>query len=166
MAIEIERKFLVTGDAWREAVIRQQTMRQGYLNRVAADGSKASVRIRIAGDEAFLNIKQAVTGTSRLEFDYGVPVPDAAEMLDELCQQPLIEKTRYWVEHGGFTWEVDVFHGENSGLIVAEIELPDERTEFAKPDWAGREVTDQRRYYNVALSEKPYAEWSVEERKS
>lgn len=165
MAIEIERKFLVVSDNWRQAVVRQQTLRQGYLNRTSEDAQGgASVRIRIAGDEAFLNIKQAVTGTSRLEYDYGVPVPDAVEMLDELCHKPLIEKTRHWVEHAGFTWEVDVFHGDNSGLIVAEIELPAEDTAFDKPDWVGREVTEQRRYYNVALCERPYREWSAEER--
>ena len=166
MPIEIERKFLVTGDSWREAVVRQETMRQGYLNRVADDGSRASVRIRVAGDEAFLNIKSANTGTTRMEYDYGVPIPDAVEILDHLCQRPLIEKTRYWIEHGGFTWEVDVFHGENSGLIVAEIELPDEQTVFEKPGWVGPEVTDERRFYNVALCEHPYSKWTTEERKT
>lgn len=164
MAIEIERKFLVTGDSWRDNVVRQQNMRQGYLNRISADGSKASVRIRITGDEAFLNIKEAVTGSSRLEYDYGVPLPDASEMLDALCQQPLIDKTRYIVEYAGFTWEIDVFHGENAGLVVAEIELPSEDTDFEKPGWLGREVTEQRRYYNAALSEKPYSEWTAAER--
>ena len=166
MAIEIERKFLVTGDSWREHVVRQVNMRQGYLNRVSADGSKASVRIRIAGDEAFLNIKEAVTGSARLEYDYGVPLPDASEMLDELCQEPLIEKTRYIVEYAGFTWEIDVFHGDNAGLVVAEIELPSEDATFEKPGWLGREVTEQRRYYNAALSEKPYRDWPASERES
>lgn len=166
MAIEIERKFLVTGDGWREAIRRQETMRQGYLNRVAADGSKASLRIRVTGDEAFLNIKSAETGTTRLEFDYHVPVPDAVEMLDRLCHLPLIEKTRYWVEHAGHTWEVDVFHGDNAGLVVAELELESEDEAFEKPGWAGREVTEQRRYYNAALCEKPFSQWNQAERES
>ncbi|MDX1443546.1 MAG: CYTH domain-containing protein [Gammaproteobacteria bacterium] len=166
MAIEIERKFLVTGDSWREHVVRQENMRPGYLNRVSADGSKASVRIRITGDEAFLNIKEAKTGSSRMEYDYGVPLPDASEMLDALCQQPLIEKTRYIVEYAGFTWEIDVFHGHNAGLVVAEIELPSEDTVFEKPGWLGREVTAERRYYNAALSENPYSDWTADERQA
>lgn len=162
MAVEIERKFLVTGDGWRRNIVRQESLRQGYLNRPG----KASVRVRIQGDEAFLNIKQAVMGRERLEFDYGIPVEDAAEMLDALCEPPLIEKTRYWVEDADFTWEVDVFHGENAGLVIAELELESSTQEFPRPDWLGREVTEEKRYYNVSLSERPYSKWTEEERQA
>ncbi|HLU61901.1 MAG TPA: CYTH domain-containing protein [Gammaproteobacteria bacterium] len=161
MAVEIERKFLVVGDEWRREVVRQQSMRQGYLNRPGS----CSVRLRIQGDEAFLNIKQAVTGRERLEFDYSVPLQDAMEMLDALADGPLIEKTRYWVECAGVTWEIDVFHGENAGLVVAEVELDEVDANFVRPSWLGREVTDEERYYNVALSRRPYSQWTDAERR-
>lgn len=160
MAVEIERKFLVIGDGWRRGIVRQESLRQGYL----ANEGRCSVRIRIQGDEAFLNIKQAVMGRERLEYDYGIPVDEAAEMLERLCDSPLIEKTRYWVEDAGVTWEVDVFHGDNAGLVVAELELDAPDDAVPQPGWLGREVTDEKRYYNVALSEYPYCNWSEQER--
>lgn len=155
MAREIERKFLVVSDAWRAAVERAERLRQGYLNRPG----RASVRVRSAGRRAWLNIKTAVPGMIREEFEYPLPPGDADYMLEHLCVGALIEKTRHWLRHGGHVWEIDEFAGANAGLVVAEIELarPDER--FQRPDWLGEEVTDQPRYYNVALSEHPYSEW-------
>ncbi len=160
MAIEIERKFLLVSDGWRAHVERQETIRQGYLGQRGI----ASVRVRLAGDRAFMNIKQAIKGTRRLEYEFEIPLPDASEMLDALCERPLIEKTRYRVKYGGHEWEIDVFHGENAGLVVAEIELEDEAVDFARPEWLGREVTEFERYYNVSLVNYPYRQWTAAER--
>lgn len=165
MAIEIERKFLVIGDSWRRHVVRTESQRQGYLSPAGFD-ARCSVRVRMQGDEAFLNIKEAVEGVSRLEFDYGIPVADAADMLARLCRGPLIEKTRHIVEDAGLTWEIDVFHGDNAGLVVAEVELDDADAVIPHPEWLGREVTDERRYYNVSLVDHPYARWREDERQS
>jgi len=170
MAMEIERKFLVTGDSWRRNVVRSETLRQGYLssNGFAGEESpvRCSVRVRIQGDEAFLNIKEAVMGRARLEFDYGIPVDDAAEMLDRLAAGPVLDKTRHVVREDGATWEVDVFHGDNAGLIVAEIELESADASVPQPEWLGREVTELKRYYNVSLVSHPYSRWTSEERQS
>lgn len=155
MPVEIERKFLVTDGSWRRSVTRSIPMRQGYLG-----GERASVRVRISGDEANLNIKRRVMGRRRLEYEYPIPLDDAQEMLAELAVDALVEKTRHLVEHEGMIWEVDEFHGANQGLIVAEIELGHEDQSFARPGWLGMEVTDQERYYNVRLSKHPYREWS------
>lgn len=160
MATEIERKFLVVGDGWRRHVTGQASLRQGYLNRPES----CSVRLRIEGDAAYLNIKEAIAGPERLEFEYAVPVPDAVEMLERLAVGPVIEKTRYRVRDAGVDWEIDVFHGANAGLVVAEIELDATCAPVPQPDWLGREVTDEPRYYNVSLSEYPYSQWSDEER--
>jgi adenylate cyclase len=162
MGIEIERKFTVVGEAWRAHAGKSVRMMQGYLNDMAAmrNGTqKASVRVRIAGETAFLNIKSRELGHTRQEYEYPVPVTDAHALL-ELCLGGLIDKTRHYVRHAGFLWEVDEFHGENAGLIVAEIELPSADTVFDKPDWAGREVTDDLRYYNLALADRPYSQWT------
>jgi adenylate cyclase len=160
MAIEIERKFLVAGEGWRSAVSRSAPMRQGYLNSIPDGGAegRASIRVRVSGSDAWLNIKAAVLGSSRAEYEYPIPLADANEMLDRLCSG-LIDKTRHYVEHHGHVWEVDEFAGDNAGLVVAEIELdrPDET--FASPSWLGREVTDERRYYNHALALHPYRQW-------
>lgn len=167
MGIEIERKFTVVDDRWRSEVENSVRMAQGYLNDMAAlrDGTqKASVRVRIAGDMAFLNMKSRELGHTRQEFDYPIPVHDAEALL-RLCVGGLIDKTRHYVRHAGFLWEIDVFEGENAGLMVAEIELPSADTEFARPDWVGREVTDELRYYNLALAERPYAQWADEEKR-
>ncbi|MGV8835331.1 CYTH domain-containing protein [Cellvibrio sp.] len=152
MAIEIERKFLVVGDAWRDAP--PVFYSQGYLNRDKA----RTVRVRIAGEEAFLTIKGTSVGARRAEFEYPIPVWDARELL-ALCEQPLIEKNRRKVLHEGFVWEVDEFLGENLGLVVAEIELPAEDAGFAKPDWVGDEVTEDARYFNSNLSRVPFNRW-------
>ncbi len=166
MGIEIERKFLVTGDGWRTAAHEVVPMAQGYLNDAASlDGGmqKASVRVRIEGDQAFLNIKSRELGHTRQEFDYPVPVADAPQLL-KLCVAGLVEKRRHLVRHEGHLWEVDEFLGDNLGLVVAEIELQSADEAFARPDWLGAEVTDQARYYNLLLASRPYARWSPEER--
>lgn len=167
MGIEIERKFTVVGDAWRAATEKSVRMAQGYLNDIGAvqqGRQKASVRVRIAGDEAFLNLKSRELGHTRQEFDYPIPVADAEALL-ALCTGGLIDKTRHYVRYEGFLWEVDEFAGENAGLVVAEIELPSADTEFARPDWTGREVTDEPHYYNLALADRPYSRWSAEEKR-
>lgn len=166
MGIEIERKFLLAGDGWRRSVERTQAMAQGYLNDldVLSGGiQKASIRVRIEGEAAFLNIKSAQSGPSRLEFDYPVPVEDARQLL-ELCVGGLVRKQRHYVRHGGHLWEIDEFEGENAGLVVAEIELGSPDEAFALPPWAGREVTDEPRYYNLALASRPYSRWIAAER--
>lgn len=154
MPLEIERKFLVQGDAWRREVGRSRPMRQGYL---VGEGGMASVRVRLDGDEARLNIKAAVIGASRAEYDYGIPPDEAAEILG-LCLGRL-EKTRHYVDRDGVTWEVDEFHGDNAGLVVAEIELEAESQSFTRPQWLGTEVTDDQRYYNHHLALHPWRTW-------
>lgn len=159
MALEVERKFLVTSEAWRAAVVSQRRYRQGYLARA----SKASVRVRSDGEHAWLNIKAAVAGTSRQEFDYPVPPADAQIILDQLCDAGHVEKTRYWVPYGDHTWEVDVFEGDNAGLVVAEIELSEAGEPFETPPWVGAEVTDDVRYYNNQLALYPYRKWIADD---
>ena len=166
MGVEIERKFLVTGDAWRAAAHDVVAMAQGYLNDVATVDSGAmrtSVRVRIAGDEAFLNLKSRELGHTRQEFDYPIPVADARALL-ALCVGGVIDKRRYYVTHAGHLWEVDEFLGDNAGLVVAEIELNSADEAFVMPPWAGREATDAPRYYNLALASRPYSQWSEAER--
>jgi len=154
MATEIERKFLVADDRWK-AGAEGKLYRQGYL-QTAAD---RNVRVRIIGDRGFLTVKGRAAGITRLEFEYEIPVADAAQMLDVLCFKPLIEKTRYLVEHAGMTWEVDDFAGVNAGLVVAEIELEAEGQEFELPSWVGLDVSDDPRYLNSSLVAKPYTRW-------
>jgi len=161
MAIEIERKFLVTGDGWRAAAHRVIPMAQGYINDQAAMDSgaqKASVRVRIQGEEAFLNLKSRELGHTRQEFEYPLPLDDARALL-ALCVGGLIDKRRHLVQHQGHLWEVDEFFGDNAGLVVAEIELQSAHEAFAKPDWIGAEVTDDARYYNLALASHPFCQW-------
>ena len=155
MGKEIERKFLVTGDAWREG--KRTRYRQGYLS-VARE---RTVRVRVAGDNAFLTIKGITVGASRDEFEYPLPVDDAEAMLDGLCLRPLIEKHRYHFEYHGMTWEVDEFLGDNAGLVVAEIELEHPQQPFDIPPWIGAEVTGDPRYYNASLVANPYTRWST-----
>jgi adenylate cyclase len=155
MATEIERKFLVRSDAWRAHAHHQQRLQQGYL----ASSERGSVRVRIGGDAAYLNIKGATVGPSRLEFEYAVPLEDAQQILRELCRRPIIEKTRYLVQHRDQEWEIDVFEGDNAGLVVAEIELEAEDQTVAIPDWAGEEVTNDARYYNSNLAITPFSRW-------
>ena len=159
MPREIERKFLLKNDAWRATVQRRASMSQGYL----ASSGRVSVRVRVAGDDAWLNIKAGGLVASRHEYEYAVPVAEARELL-KLAEGPLIEKTRHFVEHAGKTWEIDEFHGENAGLVVAELELEREDEPFARPAWVGKEVTDLERYYNVRLVTHPYSAWNEAER--
>lgn len=152
MAKEIEHKFLVS-KGWQPAGegIR---IAQGYL----CTEPERTVRVRIKGGKGYLTVKGKNQGISRLEFEYEVPVSDAEAML-KLCKEPPIEKERHLVPFGGFTWEVDVFHGANEGLIVAEIELPSETTKFARPEWVTQDVSNDPRYYNSNLSQHPYTTW-------
>jgi adenylate cyclase len=152
MATEIERKFLVEGRPWRPG--SGVPYRQGYLNR----DKERTVRVRIAGDKAFLTIKGATRGASRAEFEYGIPAGDAEQLL-KLSDGPIIQKNRYVITHAGSKWEVDEFLGENAGLSVAEIELTSEDQSFARPPWLGREVTDDSRYFNSSLASNPYSKW-------
>ena len=154
MAQEIERKFLVTGDAWRR-LAKGTVYRQGYLSTV----KERTVRVRTVGDKGYLTVKGLSVGAKRAEFEYEIPVTDADVMLDELCEQPLIEKTRYKIPFDGLIWEVDEFASDNEGLIVAEVELSDEDQEIRLPDWIGEEVTDDLRYYNANLVAHPYKSW-------
>ncbi|MEO6170916.1 MAG: CYTH domain-containing protein [Lysobacter sp.] len=166
MAIEIERKFLVVGEAWRAAAHAVVPMAQGYLNDLAAmdtGAMKASVRVRIAGDAAHLNLKSRELGHTRQEFEYPIPVADARALL-ALSVGGLVDKRRHLVTVGGHLWEVDEFLGENAGLLVAEIELADADERFERPAWLGAEVTDQVRYYNLALASRPYLHWRDDER--
>lgn len=153
MGKEIERKFLVTGNGWRDAPAT--TYRQGYLS---TDRNR-TVRVRVAGDKGFLTIKGITVGASRTEYEYPIPVEDALEMLANLCLRPLIEKRRYRVDHGGPIWEVDVFFGDNEGLILAEVELENESQQIDLPPWIGREVTGDARFYNANLITHPYRSW-------
>jgi adenylate cyclase len=162
MGIEIERKFLVADDGWRAAAHEIVPMAQGYINDAASMESgaqKASVRVRIQGDAAYLNLKSREIGHTRQEFDYPIPVADARALL-ALCVGGLVDKRRHLVRHAGHLWEVDEFLGENAGLVVAEIELDDADEAFERPAWLGEEVTDDVRYFNLALAAHPYSRWS------
>ncbi len=155
MGIEIERKYLVVDDSWREHARGAVSYRQGYLTK----GESSSVRVRIGDDRAYLNIKSATLGVSRAEFEYDIPTADAEQILEQLCRRPLIVKTRYRLTHGSHEWEVDVFGGENEGLVVAEVELADPAEDFEAPPWIGAEVSDDPRYYNACLVDHPFREW-------
>ena len=155
MAKEIERKFLVVGDDWRR--LAEGTMyRQGYLNSV----KERTVRIRTVGDRAFLTVKGITIGSTRVEYEYEIPVADCNAMLDGLAEQPIIEKKRYRIPFGGLVWEIDEFFGENLGLIVAEVELTSEDQRFDKPAWIGEEVGHDPRYFNSNLIAHPYSKWA------
>ena len=154
MPLEIERKFLLRNDSWRRAVIRSVPLAQGYLS---VDPLR-TVRVRVAGDRAWLTVKGPVVGITRAEFEYPVPVTEATAML-ALCPQPVVEKTRHYVPVGAHVWEIDVFTGANAGLVLAEVELaaPDEN--ITLPGWVGEEVSGQARYYNSSLLRLPYCDW-------
>ncbi len=154
MAKEIERKFLLSGDEWR-AGARGTSYRQGYLSTV----KERTVRVRTVGDKGFLTVKGLTRGVERAEFEYEIPVADADAMLDTLCERPLIEKKRYRIEHGGLVWEIDEFFGENAGLLLAEVELEDERQRLDLPKWIGREVSGDPRYFNANLIKNPFTKW-------
>jgi adenylate cyclase len=152
MAIEIERKFLVNGDAWRAGVTGRTQLRQGYL----ANNERVSVRVRVAGRSAWLSVKSMVPGRSRAEFEYPVPREDADAMLAALCARPFVEKWRHLVPFAGRRWEVDEFMGDNAGLVLAELEIESEDAPFERPPWLGPEVTEDVRFYNFSLATRPW----------
>ncbi|WDE98397.1 CYTH domain-containing protein [Lentisphaera profundi] len=158
MALEIEKKFLVKGKPWLNAP--SQDLRQGYISKEA----KATVRVRIAQNQAWLTIKGKTPDNSfsRLECEYNIPLDDAETMLTQLACSDIISKTRYTIQHAGFEWTIDVFEGVNDGLILAEIELPSEDTLFERPDWAYQEVTFDHRFSNSSLSNFPWKQFSDE----
>lgn len=160
MGREIERKFLVCNNQWRAEVVRSTHYHQGYI----VGSELASVRVRIEGKLAKLNIKSATLGIERQEYEYPIPIEDAQELLNTLCKKPQVSKTRSIVEHGGHTWEIDTFNGDNEGLIVAEVELSDPDEELQLPEWVGREVSNEPRYYNSCLIDYPYSIWNQDER--
>lgn len=159
MAIEIERKFLVLNDTWRRqpdgGELPGVPFRQGYI---PTEGM-TTVRVRLEGNQAKLTIKGQNQGLTRAEFEYPIPTADAEDMLDQLCSRPLIEKTRYFRAEQDVTWEIDVFEGENAGLVIAEVELQSEDQQVDLPDWLGEEVSEDPRYYNVNLVTNPYSKW-------
>ena len=155
MAKEIERKFLVAHQAWRESVNTIHVYRQGYLSY----DSERTVRVRATEVTGYLTIKGITEGLTRDEFEYEIPLADALALL-QLCERPAIEKKRYIVPNGTHVWEVDVFEGVNEGLVVAEIELGSEDEAFDKPNWLGNEVSGDRKYSNSALSLHPFKDWS------
>lgn len=159
MAVEIERKYLIKNDQWQvdgngENLVGVR-FRQGYLS----SNPEATVRVRLQGDAAKLTIKGKTKGISRAEYEYDIPLQDANAMLDSLCQKPLIEKVRYFRKLGELTWEIDVFEGDNQGLVVAEVELESEHQNIDLPNWVGEEVSGDPRYYNVNLIAHPYKDW-------
>ena len=156
MPQEIERKFLVGGNDWRDHG-GGVAYRQGYLSTVA----ERTVRVRLIRDKGWLTIKGITVGATRAEYEYEIPADEAGEMLDNLCERPLIEKTRYRIEHQVLTWEVDEFDGDNAGLIIAEVELDEEHQAIVLPDWVGEEVTGDPRYYNANLIANPFTRWRV-----
>ena len=153
MALEIERKFLVKENDWRNV---QGTMyRQGYLN----SDENRNVRVRVINDRGYLTVKGISQGATRVEYEYEIPRAEAEAMLDNLCEKPLIIKKRYKIEFKGFVWEVDEFLGENQGLIIAELELESENQVFIKPEWIGKEVTGDPKYFNSNLIHRPFSKW-------
>lgn len=155
MAIEIERKFLVKGDAWRKQAIGK-LYGQGYI---ATKDEITTVRIRIVGEHSYLTIKGKTEGIGRAEFEYEIPVDDARIMLETLCDRPVIEKIRYQIKIDNLIWEIDEFLGKNKGLVIAEVELENENQEINLPEWVSEEVTQDLRYYNVNLAKNPYKNW-------
>ncbi|MEQ1637777.1 MAG: CYTH domain-containing protein [Methylococcales bacterium] len=155
MPVEIEHKFLVANDGWRQHVSATAQYQQGYLT----SDPTSSIRVRIDNTQAWLNIKSATIGNHRHEYEYPIPLTDAQEILENLCKKPLITKIRHFIIQGSHTWEIDEFQGENQGLCVAEIELAQIDEVFEKPSWLGKDVTDDLRYYNNNLAQHPYSEW-------
>ena len=154
MGKEIERKFLVKNEAWRN-LAPGVPYRQGYLS----GAKECTVRVRLAGDKAFLTIKGITVGATRAEYEYEIPFADCNALLDNLAEKPLIEKKRYKIKQGEFVWEIDEFFGDNKGLIVAEVELTSEDQAFPKPEWVGDEVTGDPRYFNSNLIKHPFTKW-------
>lgn len=154
VAKEIERKFLVKDEDYKK-LAKGIACRQGYLN----SAKERTVRVRTVGGRAFLAVKGPVSGATRDEYEYEIPLADGQAMLETLAEKPLIEKIRYTIPQGGLTWEIDEFLGENLGLTVAEIELSSEGQKFDKPTWLGEEVTRDPKYFNSNLVKNPYAKW-------
>lgn len=152
--MEIERKFLVKDDSWRSSAFGKK-FHQGYLN----SNKDWTARVRTIDNKGYLTIKGIAKGPVRVEYEYEIPVYDAREMLDRLCEKPLIEKSRYKIEHHVLVWEVDEFHGENQGLIIAELELDFKDQKFEKPEWIGAEVRGDSKYFNSNLIHHPYSQW-------
>lgn len=166
MGIEIERKFLLASDAWRTEVSRSQRLVQGYLVSAAAvtsGAARSSVRVRIGGDLAWLNIKSSNLGLARQEYEYEVPLADAEAMLARLCDG-VVEKIRHYVAHANHEFEIDEFFGANDGLVVAELELDSVDEAYERPAWLGQEVSSLPRYYNLNLIAHPYSAWNAAER--
>ncbi|MBL7003511.1 MAG: CYTH domain-containing protein [Gammaproteobacteria bacterium] len=155
MSIEIERKFLLKNDDWKHEKKTQRFYQQAYF----CNTLKVSVRVRISDDEAWVSFKSSTKNISRYEFEYNVPLADAQHMIEEFAQGSVISKIRYFVPIGQHIYEIDVFEGDNAGLVVAEVELSDEQEEFIKPNWLGKEVSDDVRYFNNNLVGHPYKEW-------
>lgn len=154
MGSEIERKFLLRDGSWR-AGASGVALRQGYLS----SAKERTVRVRTVGECGWITVKGLTRGIRRQEFEYQIPVADAREMLDSLCERPLIEKVRYRIPHAGHTWEVDEFLGDNQGLVLAEVELVDESVNVELPPWAGEEVSGDPRYFNSSLAKSPWSNW-------
>ena len=157
MGKEIERKFLLKTANWKTIADKGTVIKQGYLY----SSKESTTRVRLYGNKAFLTIKGKTKGISRAEFEYEIPVKEALEIFN-LCQNPLIEKTRFIIKQGELKWEIDVFEGENEGLVVAEIELASETQLFDKPEWLGKEVSHENKYYNSFLVKNPFKNWSLE----
>lgn len=159
MGIEIERKFLLKNDDWRPLVTATRAIKQGYLQSGLEKSQKSSVRIRISNDRANINVKSVDLSMVRQEYEYKIPLQDAEEMIKTLCDNIVVEKTRYHVPYESHVWEVDVFEGLNSGLQMAEIELSNIDEHFELPGWIGEEVSYDERYYNIYLLKHPFREW-------
>jgi len=154
MGTEIERKFLVKDDTFKQ-MAKGTKYRQGYLSST----KERVVRVRTIDEKGFLTVKGITTGATRVEYEYEIPVQDADAMLDELCEKPIIEKNRYKIQKGNHVWEIDEFFGENQGLTVAEVELESEDQSYEKPGWIGAEVTGDPKYFNSNLIQNPYKNW-------
>ena len=155
MKREIERRFLVRGDAWRRQILDRELLRQGYL----ADDDKKVIRVRLFETKGVLSIKQSAGGLARNEFEYDIPLKEARHLLEEMRLGFVVEKLRHRLRHGGKIWEVDEFLGDNAGLVVAEIELEKEQEPFERPPWLGKEISGERRFSNAALARHPFARW-------
>ena len=155
MALEIERKYLVINEKWKDHVISEAVIKQGYL----ATTSKAGIRVRVDGEQANLNVKGKTVGISRLEYEYPIPLEEARELLDNLVSGAVIDKVRYKVRCGDHVWDLDLFMGANQGLVMAEVELSREDEPFEMPEWAGEEVSGDTRYYNASLVSHPFCDW-------
>jgi len=164
MAREIERKFLINNQDWKALAHKQTHFAQGYLNDIADKTGKSSVRVRLEGNKANMNIKSLEIGLSRDEYEYEIPYADGEKMLHTLAVGPVIEKVRYLVKVDKHTWEIDEFLGDNAGLVIGEVEMESETDQVTIPEWAGREVTEEVRFYNISLSKRPFNDWSEDEK--